>query len=1422
MEADLYPPDVVMLHAPIGGGLSRVRSSTGSEASYESQNSPLSSTPASPRGEHDSSCEDEDDEDEDYDNEKIAPEILFPKEAEILRPKRSSEAPFDERVLGAGLMTARLEDEKKTADETNDAADDNDEEPPSLGLPRFGGDEVLMMSKHRKSNTFHSEVDGDVVDAGEPPSLSPNDDAGQPPSLSNFNDHSHDEPEPALPPSTLAIPEIAKREMMDEDEDEPPSLSNHNKLVVVGADQSPSPQLRPETASSTLKGSIQKPSMIRQRATTTGGINTNRRSSTGRIDDIAQKYLKQSPTNQATNTAAPVPTFGLHKRKISIDMQQKIRFAALKRELSTNSAITNNSDIDDKHNNRQQHPLLPPSSSQQQQVQAVDGDDNDDELFNTTIATASATRLTCTQPVAVTPDPDLLSPPKVIKKQQMWNDDTTADLTSFENLSMNQRGLHHHNLVSPIRPTYSQGTTPDAKSYGTQYPSFYNDSYEAEKSYETTETAEETGDIPVRSLQPKTNFNMISPNRPDAEVYDDGDIPLPTTSTSKSSSPARMIDSDNAYDDHKHGNPMVYSEEEMAKLVRGSAGSSSSISKVLTYGHHVKDDDNDDQPDDEKWEHHYPTRDDDQPDDEQVSWGLPRRRPPPSSFDQDSPSRDDAIQSPFHPQGSIRISRGKGDSAEQQQRQEQTDHWEEPMEDIIAIQQPTQNELNDVTSMFASVVSDAASALSNASSGFISSDVACFAPTDPTGLLCDDSLGADKRMSDKTTQVVLAQAMRKVDVPLRPKASSDVSTRKKDGVHPEARDWMNYLQQKGVGSKSKNTRSSVLRSDWTKNNKNGKEERDEDNNSLLEKELASISTISEMENGKRTSKNQTSYAHSSYMAKKDPEVSARSEAWMEQVQTQLGLMDKKDTTISAKSEAWMDQVKAQLGLTSEATAPSNSRAKAETQPSRGINVEKETPNSFAKNQFANALTKKLEQLQSEDTDNYLSGTDEEVAALTIENGITPSSTRADDAGTLEKNTRNVAGGQEAMNLGSQRVEDGYNPVARRLDFNGGQDYRERSRSALGVTAPTHYSADVRTSQKPLGMTFSSNDHPKDGHVGRTNPVGRSADRLGPDDERGPLDISLQATMQRVVSNTRAALREDFPSGNQSERNINGGSNLLHSPFRSLAVTAPDTPGSQKDLPAHPLQSVTDNPTVNSTTHQNLSRRSASEGGPNLGSSSRDYSDMHSKTPALIQSMDCAYGIAKGDITLSLLNENTGQNSPQATWASRVHGAIWRCRRMRRKMGGFGRTESNSPTSPLHGRTSVPVDMDKARGGGEGFSSVASTQSAALNHLRFDQIDKAIELFEDIIFAYYSYFEKTLKARELNPGLSENANGTTDFKPYIGVALHNLGVLHLLSGHYEEALSFFSRAVENRKVCLGEGHRDHVVSDGTLAFSNVHC
>ena len=192
----------------------------------------------------------------------------------------------------------------------------------------------------------------------------------------------------------------------------------------------------------------------------------------------------------------------------------------------------------------------------------------------------------------------------------------------------------------------------------------------------------------------------------------------------------------------------------------------------------------------------------------------------------------------------------------------------------------------------------------------------------------------------------------------------------------------------------------------------------------------------------------------------------------------------------------------------------------------------------------------------------------------------------------------------------------------------------------------------------------------------------------------------------------------------------------------------------------------------------------------------------STTPPLVESLDSYLGISKGDITLSLLNEDN-TTSAKSTWANRVRVAIWRARRMRRSSGVLS---SVAPSS--RGRLSIPAAVGRSRAVG-GVRSVQASQESAQFHLMNDEIDEALELFETIIFAYYGYFERSLKAREADPG---GHHEDTDFRSFIGAALHNLGILNLLKGEYNQALSYFGRAVENRKGCLGESHSDHVVSE----------
>jgi len=286
---------------------------------------------------------------------------------------------------------------------------------------------------------------------------------------------------------------------------------------------------------------------------------------------------------------------------------------------------------------------------------------------------------------------------------------------------------------------------------------------------------------------------------------------------------------------------------------------------------------------------------------------------------------------------------------------------------------------------------------------------------------------------------------------------------------------------------------------------------------------------------------------------------------------------------------------------------------------------------------------------------------------------------------------------------------------------------------------------------------------------------------------------IQHEMKKFASETRAALRE------QSFTDIE------QDPFSSAVPVAFSSPISPINRSLDGRNSDTHPPDfqTNAIAHSRVDdpMRAETNNTKGIETININFSDLEAgEVPAMLSSMDSFDGIASGDIFISLLSENTGraETSVAATWANRVHGAIWRARRMRKNTIIQVLPDTTHPSQPVVVRS--------------GSQTVASVQQAALIHLKRDEIDQSINLIEGVIFAYYSYFERSLTFLEKNPTSDTGLGiGTTDFKPYIGMALHNLGVLNLLKGDYDEALSYFIRAVENRKSHLGEGHPQYIVS-----------
>jgi len=354
------------------------------------------------------------------------------------------------------------------------------------------------------------------------------------------------------------------------------------------------------------------------------------------------------------------------------------------------------------------------------------------------------------------------------------------------------------------------------------------------------------------------------------------------------------------------------------------------------------------------------------------------------------------------------------------------------------------------------------------------------------------------------------------------------------------------------------------------------------------------------------------------------------------------------------------------------------------------------------------------------------------------------------------------------------------------------DERNRLISIQNISRPSHDGQETpslsRTDiDKNVSRKLDYGNHEDQPHDELMSKHKKLAGDIGYQGFRPVFDYQdIQHEMKKFASETRAALRE------QSFTDIvkDPSSSALPVAFSSpLSVNPSLEMGHSNNRPDFQMNAVS-----NSTTK--TSNLQATE------SISINFAAMEAgEVPKMLLSMDSFDGIASGDIFLSLLSENMGraETSVAATWADRVRGAIWRARRMRRSM--------------MHGAPENPPSKPFLSGGSQ---TVAAIQNAALFHLKHDEIDDAINLLEGIVFAYYSYFERSLNFREKNPTL-DNGAGTIDFKPYIGMALHNLGLLNLLKGDYNEALSYFTRAVDNRKNNLGEDHPHYISSLVRLAI-----
>ena len=217
-----------------------------------------------------------------------------------------------------------------------------------------------------------------------------------------------------------------------------------------------------------------------------------------------------------------------------------------------------------------------------------------------------------------------------------------------------------------------------------------------------------------------------------------------------------------------------------------------------------------------------------------------------------------------------------------------------------------------------------------------------------------------------------------------------------------------------------------------------------------------------------------------------------------------------------------------------------------------------------------------------------------------------------------------------------------------------------------------------------------------------------------------------------------------------------------------------------------------------------------------------------KAAVLVKSLDDVNGICKGDIMLSLVHAKGADAKSSASGGTQIRNAVWRMRIMRRcftlRETGQLSSEATTPTRAVKGkrnslarsRSSLPVDVDNMRVVGV-MNQTRALEDNAIDHLRHDEFAGALELYDDIFYAYQEAF----KQREWNcQNETDKDDQVLSMQPYLGNALHNMGVVHFLNQDYTEALSCFEKAAERRRSPDGTPNSDELTTLVKIAL--CHC
>ena len=220
----------------------------------------------------------------------------------------------------------------------------------------------------------------------------------------------------------------------------------------------------------------------------------------------------------------------------------------------------------------------------------------------------------------------------------------------------------------------------------------------------------------------------------------------------------------------------------------------------------------------------------------------------------------------------------------------------------------------------------------------------------------------------------------------------------------------------------------------------------------------------------------------------------------------------------------------------------------------------------------------------------------------------------------------------------------------------------------------------------------------------------------------------------------------------------------------------------------------------------------------------------------IDNREC--GIGRGDIILSILSMpkakssrsaaaapatgdakvETGNTPPAndkakselAMWAGKnVKDAIWRMRKLHARIEK--EVTANLPVPGSIEAISDDADLDKVSRPADASKYGRLLQNRAAEALRRNDLDKALEGYEEIYASYKIALERQRRKQGRHGNMSPEMDRDLKYHPSLGAALYNIGIVLLLSSRYEEALEKFEESRRVRAKKLGKQSAEYIAS-----------